>query len=77
MVITFISIRLQPVSLVRASNADLLKCRVCREDVARLIVGALNNQDLVKFKSFDCVSKAPGEGSVTKDFMQLFTDQLK
>ena len=48
-----------------------------REDVARLIVGALNHQDLVKGKSFDCVSKAPGEGRVTKDFMQLFTAQPK
>jgi len=48
-----------------------------REDVARLIVGALNHQELVKGKSFDCVSKAPGEGRVTKDFMQLFTAQLK
>eukprot|EP00281_Chroomonas_sp_CCMP1168_P017011 CAMPEP_0206214070 /NCGR_PEP_ID=MMETSP0047_2-20121206/1467_1 /ASSEMBLY_ACC=CAM_ASM_000192 /TAXON_ID=195065 /ORGANISM="Chroomonas mesostigmatica_cf, Strain CCMP1168" /LENGTH=350 /DNA_ID=CAMNT_0053636277 /DNA_START=24 /DNA_END=1076 /DNA_ORIENTATION=+ len=45
-----------------------------REDVSRLVAAAVKCKDLVKNKSFDCVSKAPGEGRVTQidDFQTLF-----
>eukprot|EP00284_Hemiselmis_tepida_P001587 CAMPEP_0174947724 /NCGR_PEP_ID=MMETSP1355-20121228/87253_1 /TAXON_ID=464990 /ORGANISM="Hemiselmis tepida, Strain CCMP443" /LENGTH=296 /DNA_ID=CAMNT_0016195207 /DNA_START=38 /DNA_END=928 /DNA_ORIENTATION=+ len=43
-----------------------------RQDVAMLIVQALRHKELVTNKSFDCVSKAPGEGRTTVSFAPLF-----
>ena len=60
--------------IVYGVNDDLLKEKVKsipREDVAEVCIQALLNKNASK-KSFDIISKEPGDGLVTEDWKFFF-----